>query len=176
MPTHDERTRVDVGSIVKPHGIRGELSVKLFNPDSEALFIAKTVFATFPDGSQRELSVVAARPAAAGVVLLLLDGFSDRNAAETLRGVVLAVPRAALPRLEEGEFYIHDLMGAKVELVDGAHVGTVTDYLSYPTSNVIVVTGSDKRYEVPLVDDFVDTIDTEAQRVVLRTIDDFEVD
>ncbi|MCU0690206.1 MAG: ribosome maturation factor RimM [Polyangiaceae bacterium] len=165
---------IDIADLMRPHGIRGELRAKLHNPDSDVLFSANSVRVRLPTGSERDMPIVFARAASPGVVLIAFEGVGDRNAADALRGAVLSVPRSLLPAPSDNEFYVCDVIGARVVLVDGTPVGEVIDYRSYPTTDVLVIEGDEKRYEVPMIDDFVERVDVGAHSVVLRTIDGFE--
>lgn len=172
MSTDD--TLVAIGKIVRPHGIRGELRVQLFNPDSEILEIVQEVHVKTADGAERVMRIDDSRPVAGAAALLTLEGVLDRNDAEAMRGATVSVPRASLPAPEEGEFYVHDILGAVAVLTDGTEVGKVVEHLSYPTTEVLVIQGAGRRYEVPLVQDFVLSVDPAARRVVLTSVDGFE--
>lgn len=164
---------VEVGRVARAHGIRGELRVKLHNADSDILSRISEILVRLPDLTDRVVGIRSARTATPGIVLLSLDGIDDRSASEALQGALLLVPRDALPGLDEGEFYVHDLIGAQVITSDGVVIGKVIDYVTYPTADVIVVQG-DKRYEIPMLDDFIRELDTGSKRVVVDAIDDFE--
>lgn len=172
MSDHDRP--VEIAQIVRPHGIAGELRVRLFNTDSEILFDLEQVKLHLPNGTESDYDIDSVRPSTEGFVLLRLAGVEDRNAAEELRGATLIVDRSALPPPEDGEFYVCDILGADVFLTDGTQLGTVADYRSYPSTDVLVVHGKGKRWEVPLVDDFVASIDVSARRVELHSVEGLE--
>ncbi len=159
--------------MTRPHGIRGELRVKLHNPDSRVLFAVSHVTVRLPSAEDRQATIRSARPAAAGIALLALDDVHDRNGAECLRGAALLVPRDRFAPADEDEFYVHDVLGAQVVGQDGTVYGRVVDYVSFPAADVLVVQG-DKRYEIPMIDDFVRRVDPEQRQVVVASIDDFE--
>jgi 16S rRNA processing protein RimM len=164
---------VEVGCVARPHGIRGELRIKFHNPDSEILLDVVEVFVRKGDGEGRVMAVRSARPAADGFALMAFEGVTTRSEADALRGAGLSVPRGTLPEAEDGEFYVHDILGAKVVQPDGRVLGEVVDYVSYPTTDVLIVQGT-TRYEIPLVDDFVRDIDTAKKVVTVEGVDDFE--
>jgi 16S rRNA processing protein RimM len=166
---------VEIGRVARPHGVRGELSVKLFNAASEALGEGVAVRVRAAGGADRQAQVLGARPAVDGIVLLRLAGVEDRDAADALRGAVLCVPRASLPEPDEGEFYVCDLLGASVLLDDGTALGEVAAVQSAPTVDVVVVEGAGKRWEVPLVADFVVRLDVAGRLLVLRDVEGFEL-
>lgn len=169
---------VPIAEIARPHGVKGELRLKLYNEETELLGKGRKVTLTFPAaaaGPRREAAkktIVAVRPTE-GALLVRLDGVDDRDAAEALRGAAICVERDELPDLEEGEFYAFDLEGARVELVSGDVVGTVSEMRTYPTCNVLAVKLVEGReIEVPLVDDYVALVDAEAHLVKLHHIDE----
>lgn len=172
----DSDRLIEIAQVVRPHGITGELRVRLFNSDSEVLFDLEQVRLRLPNGTESELNIDAVRPTTEGFVLLRLEGVDDRNAAEELRGATLVVARSSLPPAEEGEFYVCDILGAAVFLTDGTELGTVAEYRSYPSTDVLVIHGKGKRWEVPLVDDFIASIDVSARRIELHSVDGLESD
>lgn len=157
---------VAIGEIARPHGVRGELKIKLYNPSSELLLDVDRVVLEHTDGDREVAEIATARPIAEGVLLRLV-GCEDRDEADALRGTKLLVPREAFPPLEEGEFYVTDLEGAVV--VDPAgDFGRVETLLSYPSCDVLVVTTPEGRVEIPLVEAFVVRVDTAGKRVEIR--------
>jgi 16S rRNA processing protein RimM len=89
----------------------------------------------------------------------------DRNAAEALRGEAIAVPRAVLGTLDEGEFLVDDLVGC--EVVDGERpVGRVSDVLLLPAADTLEVERpGGEPLLVPLVGDAVRSVDTDGARI-----------
>lgn len=160
---------VEIGRIAKAHGLRGEVGVKLHWSASEVLFSVDEVFVE-SDAGQRTLRVEACRPTPKGV-LLKLAGIDDRTAAEALRGASVSVPRALLPELEEGEFYLADLLGAKVIAPDG-EVGEVIEVRMDPSVDTAVIRTPDgKSVEQPLVEAWLDEVDLEARVIRLSSRD-----
>ncbi|MDQ6635958.1 MAG: ribosome maturation factor RimM [Gemmatimonadota bacterium] len=125
-----------VGRVRKAHGIRGEVVVEVITDEPDAVFASgRRVFAGTAtgelSGNRLELHIRSARPFNEG----LLVGFAevpDRNAAETWRGRYLLLPTDELPAPDEGEVYVHDLVGMRVELSDGQPVGTVEEIYELP--------------------------------------------
>ncbi len=164
---------IPIAQVARPHGVRGELRLKLFNDKSTVLLGLDEVLVRLPDGTEHQVSVDHARPAG-NAILLKLHDVDDRDRADQLRGAQICVPRHVLPPPEEGEFYVCDVVGAEV-LVDGNPFGTVIEHRSYPTADALVVRdGAGVMWEIPLVEAFIAEIDTQAGRVVLRTIEGLE--
>jgi 16S rRNA processing protein RimM len=165
---------VPLAEIARPHGVRGELRLKLYNRDSDLLLDQDEVLIRFPDGDEQEVSVDGARRAD-DAILMKLHAVDDRDRAEELRGVVVCVRRGAFPPPEPGEFYACDIEGARVVVVeDGVEreLGRVTALKPYPTLDILEVAAADagKPWEVPLVEAVVRDVDIEAGLVTLSTM------
>ncbi|HVK71393.1 MAG TPA: ribosome maturation factor RimM [Polyangium sp.] len=165
------RRFVAVAEIARAHGIQGELRLKVYHEGSELLGQRPTLKLRLPDGVERAADITSIR-SANKAVLARIAGVADRDAADALRGAILLVPRDEFPTLDEGEFYACDVEGARAELGSGEVVGRVLALASYPTCEVLVVERTDgTKIEVPLLDDFVASVDADAGVVRLVTID-----
>jgi 16S rRNA processing protein RimM len=171
VPPPRNRKLVAVAEVARPHGIVGEVRLKVYNLDSDLLARRPPVILRLPDGTEREATLTAARETDKAL-LVRIGGVDDRNAAEALRGAQVCVPRTALPPPDEGEFYTWDLEGAQVVLTAGETVGQVLEVTSYPTCDVLVVVRPDgTKLEVPLVATYVARVDAERGVIELNTVD-----
>jgi 16S rRNA processing protein RimM len=166
---------VPLAEVARPHGVRGELRLRLFNRDSDLLLGLEEVLVRFPDGQEAEVSVDAARRAN-DAILMKLFSVDDRSGADDLRGAIVCARRDQFPPLEAGEFYACDLEGARVVFEDAdtsTELGRVRAVVTYPTADVLVVeslTGGPP-YEVPLLDSVVRNVDVERAIVQLWTLE-----
>jgi 16S rRNA processing protein RimM len=85
-------------------------------------------------------------------VVVRIDGFDDREQAATLIGSEIAVPKAALPEVDEGHYYWSDLEGLQVVRSDGSELGKLAYLLETGTHDVMVIQGEKERL-VPFVKD-----------------------
>lgn len=156
-----------VGQIVRPHGVRGEVVVDVRTDEPEKRFAAGSVLHTDP-ASAGPLTVASARPHQ-GRLLVLFEGISDRNAAETLRGVVLCVDSESLPALEDpDEFHDHQLVGLRAQTPQGDALGDVVAVEHAPASDLLVLRKPDGHTAlVPFVKAIVPEVDLAAGKVVL---------
>ena len=116
----EDRSRVCLGVVTAPHGVRGLLRIKSFTADPEAIGQYGPL-----ENERGEPVVLELVGAVKGVVLARLDGVADRDAAERLKGMRLFLPRERLPEPGEDEFYHTDLLGLAVEFADGTLLGRV---------------------------------------------------
>lgn len=149
---------VILAAVTGAHGITGEVRLKLF-ADSLASLKAHKVFSA---GGQT-LTLKAIRPGGGGKGVGAVARFAeiaDRTAAEGLRGTTLAVPRASLPPLAEGEYYHADYLGRAVVDPDGEPIGTVRAIENYGASDILDIDlGEGRTVMVP----FIPTAVTEAE-------------
>jgi len=157
---------------MRPHGVKGELRLKLFNADSDVLLSQDEVLVRLDGGEEHEVSVDSARRAS-DAILMKLYSIDDRDRADELRGALVCARRSSFPELEADEFYGCDVLGARVLFPDGGELGTVRELLNYPASDVLVVRAKDggKDWEVPLMATFVAKVDVALGVVHLVTLD-----
>ena len=147
--------RLEIGGIARAHGIRGEVVIVTHDPDS-------TVLATHPviyiDGAPRQIT--GARDTTRGW-LVTLEGIATRTEAETLRGKQIEVDRAALD-LDDDDVLLADLVGCKVVRTDGTPWGVITAIDPSPLQDRLVIHDGEIERMLPLVDQFVTSIDLDA--------------
>lgn len=166
--------RIQIGRLGRAHGVRGELRFFANNPQSDLLEDGLRVFVR-PAGQETTLTVSRVRPTPK-FDIVAFDEIDDRDAAEALTNLEVAVSPEALPELDEGEFFLRDLVGCPVEiLVDDAGatrtIGEVGGFFETGANDVMVVhLIDDERLYVPLVDHAVAEVEPD-ERVVLFPLD-----
>lgn len=158
------RDKVLVGIIAGAHGIKGEVKLKSFTADPEAI-AGYTPLETI---SGKPIEIVKLRPQKDGFIAVL-KGVGDRNAAEALKGTELFVPRARLPETVEDEVYVHDLIGLIVVLKDGSILGKVVDVPNYGAGDLleVKVEGRKDTVLIPFASKFIVEKKFEAGKVVI---------
>jgi 16S rRNA processing protein RimM len=160
---------VEIGKITRPHGVRGELRVQLHWAGSEALEEVQLVTLVLKGGPV-ERRVASARRADKAMLLRLV-GVDDRDAAEKLRGAAVCVPRASLPKPEDGEYYLCDLIGARVTGPDGP-IGEVVEVRVHPSVDTLVVRTPDGTLlEQAIAEPWILSVDADAKLVELASVE-----
>jgi len=162
-----------IGRVARAHGLKGELRVELFFDGSDALEQVEELWlsqkAETPDGGKRH--VVEWARAVPKAYLVKLEGVTERNGAEALKGTTVWVAREALPETDDSEYYLVDLIGAKVVGPEG-DVGTVVEIATHPSIDAIVIELPDgKRVEQPLIDDWIARVSVADKLIELSTLD-----
>lgn len=147
---------IEIGFVARAHGVRGGLRVRA----SEALAAADTLYL----GGTPYKVVHASRDK--DDWLVTVEGVADRDAAEALRGAVVAVDRAVVP-VADDELLVADLVGCAVFDVAGAALGEVTGSFHSGAHEVLEVRRPDGgEFMLPFVDAMVKEVDVEARRIV----------
>ena len=160
----EDRTKpLLLGHVGRARGLRGEVHVRLLNPDSALLQEGQALAVQLPDQPAETCVVRRAQRQPKGWVVQL-EGVHDRDAAERLRGAALSVPWDTLPALDGDEFYYEELRG--FEVVDGAgrHVGVVAGLFETNVDMLVVRDGADELL-IPVLDGFVTNIDRSSRRI-----------
>lgn len=147
-------SRVEIGGVARPHGIRGEVVIVTHDPNSTTLGEVATIYV-----GHDQRSVAAARFTHRGW-LVLLEGIATRNDAERLQGLPVSVDRSALA-LAPDDILLADLIGCDVHTSDGSPWGVVASVDSGDHQDMLVIHGDGFERLLPLVDAYVLSIDLE---------------
>ena len=158
----------------KPHGVRGEIGLRLFNSETPSLTELDSI--TIERNGKREVHVVErARPFTSGL-LITLAGVTSRQQAAALTNSRVRVARATLAPPAPGEFYVSDVIGCEVFGEEGAvRLGVVRETFWNGAHDVMVIDGAGgAEHLIPLLPDFLSAVDVGARRiqVVWRVIDE----
>ncbi|MGL6070395.1 ribosome maturation factor RimM [Craterilacuibacter sp.] len=102
-----------------------------------------------------------------------LAGVEGRDQAQALRGCEIAVPRAQLPKTEEGEYYWSDLIGLEVVNQEGITLGKVKNLLETGANDVLVLADEGKERLLPFVNQVVLAVDLAGGRISVDWGEDF---
>ncbi len=148
-------------------GVRGELRVMPYNPDS-FLFSERTTVYIRIGPQETPFTIRKAKPGPKGF-FLELDGVNDRETAKNLYGSELLFPREGFPELDEGEVYLVDLIGFSVLDADhGENYGKVEDVLDNGAQDCLIVKKGKRELLIPVVDEIVLEIDDQEGAVIVR--------
>jgi 16S rRNA processing protein RimM len=143
--------------------VRGEVAVEVRTDEPERRFAVGSAFST----DRGRLTVVATRWTGPRL-LVRFDEIGDRDAAERLRGVELALEVSADESPDDPEeFYDHQLIGLRAVDVAGADLGRVSAVLHLPAHDVLVVERSGRQALVPFVAAHVPTVDVAGGSVTI---------
>jgi 16S rRNA processing protein RimM len=162
-----------LGRVLRPHGIRGELRIEVLTAYPERIVSGSKVYVG-PDPDDVSAAVlhdVTGARKHLQYLILQLEGFEDRNEADTLRDQFVMVALEDAVPLEEGEFYLYQVIGLSVYTVDGDYLGEVSDVIETGANDVYVVQGPRGEVLLPATEECVVDIDIDAKRMTINLIE-----
>ena len=153
--------KILIGKITSPVGLKGE--VKVYNYSDRTQIYEETE--TFYLGDEpRKLERFRTQK---NMLVIKFEGVETREAAEELRNREVFVTRDDLPELEEGEYYLRDLIG--MEVFQGEElIGTVADVITNTSQDILKVeTAEGREALIPVVDPIVESIDTDKKIITV---------
>lgn len=156
----DADVPVVIGRIRGPYGVRGWVHLASFTDPADNL-LEYGPWLLHEGGRWQRLQVQGARAHGKGYVAQL-QGCDDRDAAAALAGRDIAVMRSQLPPPAEDEFYWRDLIGLRVETLEGVALGSVAQMMATGANDVLVVRDADRERLIPFIGQVVVTVDLEA--------------
>ena len=157
-----------LGTIVRPHGLKGQVKVALSCSGLERLAACGDLRLVLRGKELKKVSVVKGFLHNDGDAIVMLKEVSGVDEAEALRGAQLCVPPGSEEKLPEGSYYLHDLSGLKVETAEGKYLGVIADFLETPANWVCVVREGDRETLVPALKSVIRRVDFKAKRMVVE--------
>lgn len=177
---------VEVGRILDAWGIKGGVKVQAYSADAQALFSSRRWFLQPPEQDKpmmvkpkggtipRLIKITSVRDHGEGIVATI-QGVTDRNGAEALRGARIFVSRSVFPSADPDEFYWVDLIGLAVVNRQGEALGTVEGLIDTGPHSVLRIVPAgltapvkpDQERLVPFVAAFVDDVDLEQRQITV---------
>ena len=163
---------VIMGRIVAPYGVFGWLKVLPETEQLDGLLDYRTWWVG-KDSDWRELKVEEAK-IHNDVIVVKLQGITERDGALACKGKQVAVPRALLPKLKADEYYWSDLIGLNVKNQQNVDFGKITDVLATGANDVIAAK-SDAGQErlIPYIDGVIIEVDIVAKTMLVDWDADF---
>jgi len=156
--------RLNVGRSGRAHGILGEATIEVRTDDAASRF---ALGATLETDSNGNLVVESVR-VHNGILLLSFAGYTDRNAVEKLRDVLLySDVDIDAPGEDEDDYHVLQLIGCRAELEDGSTLGEVSDVLNLPGQDVLVIKADSGEVLIPFVRVLVPVVDIAGKRLTV---------
>lgn len=156
--------RVIVGSIGGAFGVQGEVRLKSFCADPQAIADYAPLYTE--DGNAFAQLVLTGQ--LKNGFTARIDGVVSKEDADLLRNVDLYADRTVMPSLPDDEYYYADLIGITVVDTGGATLGTVKNVMDHGAGDLleIIVSGQSETTLLPFTKAAVPTVDLTAQRIV----------
>ncbi len=158
---------VYVAKIIKPHGLKGEVNVFPLTDFMDRFEKGQTLL--LKTDQSRTLAKLLIESSSIGpkAVRVKFKGVDDRNQAEAIAGSFLAVFESDRHELEEGSFWLDQIIGLDVFTLSNEKVGQVVEVLQSQANDIYVVASDSKRFLIPAVKEIINSIDPGKGRVII---------
>ena len=160
---------LEIGQIVNTFGIKGMVKIKPFTDDINRFDKLKKVYIKNKDG-KKEYQIQEVKYHK-NMVLMKLEGIDTPEQADLLRQSYLLVNRDDEEPLEEGVYYIVDLIGLEVYTDEGVLLGNVDDIFNTGSNDIYVVKDEmGKQILLPGIPEVLKNVDLEKGRITVHLI------
>lgn len=155
-----------VGVIANTHGIRGEVKIFPTTDDVKRFDYLKEAYI---DAGKEKIKVEVSNVRYfKNLVIMKFKGIDNINDIERYKGKDLLVTRENALPLEEGEYYLADIIGANVYTEDGNLFGSLEDVIETGANLVYSVQHEGKEVLLPVIDDCVKEVNVEEKKVIVH--------
>ena len=153
--------QIVIGKIIAPHGVRGEFRLMPLTENPERYLEMKTLLLE----NGKEFTITSAR-FHKNMVLIKTEEITSMDEVELLRGQNVVFNTEYLPPLEQGRFYVADLIGFAVVTLENEDVGKLSDVITTGSNDVFVVKNAvGKEIMIPAIDTHIKEIDTKSRTI-----------
>ncbi len=159
-----EKELLEAGKIINTHALKGEVRIFPYCDSAEFLCEVKKLYI---DGEAYKVNAARVHK---GQALIKFKGVNTIEDAEALLGKLVWFDKKDV-KLDEGQFFIEDIIGLQVEDIDSGEIyGKVTDVFTTGANDVFEVTG-DRVLLVPKIDSVVLEINLKEKRILIRPLE-----
>jgi 16S rRNA processing protein RimM len=159
--------RIAVGVIRKAHGVRGEASVELLTDSAERFLDLDEVQLVSPDEDEIRPATIESVRSHLGRALVKFNGLDAPEDLRDLQGWTIEIPESEARELEEGEYFLHDLVGLTLVDSEGRVHGVVRGTEEGGGGLLLNVQGRRGTFDVPFAADICTEIDLKMKRIVV---------
>ena len=151
--------RYSIGLIRKPHGVKGAIKVGPLCDDVARFKQLKIVYI-----DNNKYTVTSAQISQDEVILTLKE-ITSCNDAELLRNKEIQVDKKDAVKLEEGRYFIVDIIGCEV-FVEDKSIGIIKEVLQHGAADVYVIKSKDTEIMVPALKKLLKVVDVEKKQII----------
>ena len=160
--------RIAVGVIRKPHGVRGEASVEAWTDSLDRFGELTAVTLVAPDESSTRRATIEAARAHAGRALVKFAEIGTPEEIAALRDWTIEIEEHEARKLEENEYFLHDLVGLTLVDAEGRERGKVVDAEEGAGGVLLNVERDGRRFDVPFAAEICTNIDLARKRIIVN--------
>lgn len=157
-----------IGKLRRAHGLQGEMTMEILTDFPDRIRSGKRVYV---GDNYEPIEIASVRPSNQAL-LIRLEGIHSPEDAARLRNMVVFVKAVELPKLPDGEYYHHQLIGLSVITEDGQAVGELSEILETGANDVYIVkTPVGREILLPAIHDVILDVNFDLKQMRVRLLD-----
>lgn len=155
-----------IGKIVNIHGIKGE--VKIY-PYTDDIFNLSKIKEFYLDKELKLRCIVSSAKVHKNMLIVKVKHLSDANEALKLKDKDIFIPKESLDKLEEGTYYVFELIGLEVYDINNKKIGILNDVQNIGANDVYeILTLDDKKIYLPAIKDVIKKVDIKNGKMIVE--------
>jgi 16S rRNA processing protein RimM len=160
---------IAIGRISKPIGTRGEVNISPLTDDQQRFVNLPAVWLGHNAANVEWKKILKVRINVKQVILNF-DGIETVEDAEKIKDVYLFVPKEDAVKLQDGRYFVDDVIGCEVLTEEKTNVGMITDLLSLPMNDLWVLKKDNKEILIPAVKAIIRQVDIKNKRIIIHAL------
>lgn len=153
--------------IINSHGIKGGVKVRSVSDDIKKIEKINTLYLK----DKTPLKILKTQYIK-NLAIIYFEGIENRNQSDDLKGEYLYVNEEELKDLKDGQYYVKDLIGAKIYDKSDGYIGILKDVISSSANDVYVIDNlKEGEILIPAVKEFILEIDIEKKIIIVKLIE-----
>ncbi|WP_291726440.1 ribosome maturation factor RimM [Bernardetia sp.] len=157
----------ELGSLIKPHGLKGDIQA-FWDTDNIDLYLNIESILVEQNGQLVPFFVENLRPQVGQKVILKLEGIDTIEQAEEFRKLKLFLPDEFVPKLEDDEFFYHEIIGFVVSDTEKGKLGKIETIYNLPQNDLLVINYKEKEILIPLKKELIKEFDRENKSILMH--------
>ncbi len=162
-----QMSRIAIGVIRKAHGVRGEASVESWTDSLDRFSELDAVILVSPDETQTREAVIETARGHGDRALVKFRGMDTPEQIQPLQNWTIEIPKEKARKLEENEYFLHDLVGLRLVDREGRQRGVVKEVYEGGGGVLLNVEGPNGEYEVPFAAEICSEIDLRGKKIIV---------
>lgn len=175
-PENASKDFIVLATIVRPHGLKGEVKVSLSCPGLERLVSCKALRLVKDGREIKTVTIIRSFMHSDGDAVVRLKEVADIEEAESLRGAHLAILDKDRADLPPDTYYLDDLVGMAVETTAGVDLGRIEEVLDIPANGVCVARKGEKETLIPALKTVIRKVDLKGRRMTVELPEEIDAD
>jgi 16S rRNA processing protein RimM len=161
---------IAIGRVSKPIGTRGEVKISPLTRDKQRFMNLPAVLLG-NDAANATLKKILKVRIDNKQIVLHVDGIGTIEEAEKIKDLYLFIPKEDAAKLQNGNYFVDDILGSEVVTEEQERVGVITDLLSLQMNDIWVVKKGTKEILIPAVKAIIRQVDVKNKRVTIHALD-----